>query len=142
MVKIKKRNRNRQRAIQIRTLTALSLQVACYECGFVEHSYEDNQLCEDWIQCCEAGCNIWCHESCGEKSGLLDKKKIIIYSFISKTRQNAGNIEICSCRQSKFSSTVNTHHYTKHDLKSYNLLSDCVYLVTDDCELVYEGYNN
>ena len=72
VVKKNKINRNRQRAIQIRTLTALSLQVACYECGFVEHSYEDNQLCEDWIQCCEAGCNIWCHESCGEKSGLLD----------------------------------------------------------------------
>jgi hypothetical protein len=46
--------------------------VACYECGIVEHSYEDNQLSEDWIQCCKTGCNTWCHESCGEKGGILD----------------------------------------------------------------------
>jgi len=46
--------------------------VACYECGIAEHSYDDKQLCEDWIQCCRAGCNIWCHESCGEKGGILD----------------------------------------------------------------------
>ena len=46
--------------------------VACYECGIVEFSTDDYKVCEDWIQCCTLECKIWCHESCGEKGGILD----------------------------------------------------------------------
>ena len=54
------------------TATAGLDNVACYECGIVKASTADVNLGEDWIQCCKAGCGAWCHESCGEKGGLLD----------------------------------------------------------------------
>ena len=50
--------------------TACNSPCVCYECGIVEYSEADVNLKDDWIKCCR--CDTWCHESCGEKGGILD----------------------------------------------------------------------
>ena len=49
--------------------------VSCYECGIKEKSKADVKLAQDWIKCCYPGCDVWSHEACGGKNGILTDKQ-------------------------------------------------------------------
>jgi hypothetical protein len=59
----------RKKTAKVYTVSA----VKCYECGILENSRADFNIRQDWIQCSKPGCGMWCHESCGERGGLVNE---------------------------------------------------------------------